>query len=417
MQNEWDEPALRAWIIKTLESRCGSSNRTTCSDLTVGLEHEFFLTDERGAPATHEQSQSFLIGVSEYCGWYIRSQELEKGINVVLSVSHEDGNGKYSTVKYDHHPHLIEVAFSYYSSLEELARLIDSTFEMLNEVAMSLRLRISNKSILEISPLDPRVTSKLKYFEALRFYRHRLIQAQEHPVPIEYINYAAVIAATQTHIGGTQWWKRAGFVNTLYLYEPAILLLSSDDSHQSRWRGYESVFRGFPLVGFPKISEWSIESWILAMFQSPLSGGADSSWSARILKDLSEFPFRRASSPWGEFISSVRDLQIIRPKLFGTLEFRADPAQASASLIKAILALRLGLCSNLLGNENHEIQKLSVAHRTWWENVSGGDESGTSQQAAISLLSKANDGLAARNLGEEKYLDPLFSRVTKRKSA
>ena len=67
------------------------------------------------------------------------------------------------------------------------------------------------EAVIDIDPLHPRVTSPLREFEALRHYR-RVVQARRGAAPTGACNYAALIAATQTHIGGVRWWRNPDFL-------------------------------------------------------------------------------------------------------------------------------------------------------------------------------------------------------------
>jgi hypothetical protein len=226
-----------------------------------------------------------------------------------------------------------------------------------------------------------------------------------------FINYAAVIAATQTHVGGTQWWKTKKFISNLYSFEPEILLISSSKSHSSRWAGYSAVFRGMPLVGFPDLPSWSMESWTKALFHSPLAGPEEASWSGRTLADGTEFPFKLEPSPWDAFLKSVRDMQIIRPKIFGTLEFRADPAQRDADNILAMAALRLGLCAYLIANPVDNSTSLPHLRREWWSTAMNEIPAAQHYSSALSTIKCSQIGLSRRALNEEKFLRPILDRA------
>ena len=375
-------------------------------DLTVGVEHEFFLMRD-GCPCTHLDSQSFLRLLSSERGWKLQSEIETQFGSMIDRVSMEDEEGRYTAVKYDHHPHQLEVAFAYRKTIGELFELVDSVLRVLKKTAATLGLELSSVCQLEISPCDPRVVSTLESFRNLRAYRSLLLERGPFKGAWRssgYENYAAVIAATQTHIGGTNWWANPGFVNFLYCFEPQVLpwsfahLASNNEVAESlivkRWSGYRAVFHGKPLVGFPDLERWDFESWVEALLRSPICGKADDKFASRSLAELGRNPF----SNWGRFLKEVRDLQIIRPRIFGTLEFRSDPAQKDAEGVCAVAALRLGLCAVALFSKSKNAD-FRTSRKVWWENVTEGAFSLESD-----VIEKALEGLQSRGYGEELHL-------------
>jgi hypothetical protein len=206
------------------------------------------------------------------------------------------------------------------------------------------------------------------------------------------------------HIGNTQWWERPYLVEWLYAREPEILTFYADSSGADtflknqalfkRWEGYADVFAGYPLVGYPRMERWNMDSWIKALFESPLAAGPEKEWAGKSLSELEVNPF----SDWGDFFDSVRDLQIIRPKLFGTLEFRADPTQSDLAGVLNSAALRLGLCAYGISHSGLK-SNFCDSQTLWWDIVR------RSKPAEIkSALTLAEQGLQMRGKGEETYL-------------
>lgn len=379
--------------------------------LTIGLEHEFFLLDKEQLPATHEQSQAILRGFSEEPGWHIQdvsTSELGKMLNRV-SLDHTPG--RYTALKYDHHPHLLEIAFSYYSTLHELLDRIQRTFDVLHRVTEKTGTHDDHVPYIHISPDNNRLMSPLQDFVNLRHYRALILKNKtgvEHP---EYFNYAAVIAATQTHIGNTAWWNHSGYLNKLYSLEPEMLGwsfcsvsdkdLSNNDLLKKRWEGYSQVFADYPLVGFPQINDCEMSDWVHALLCSPLYGSPKDYWAGLTVWDLGDNPY----SSWELFWKSVRDLQIIRPKLFGTLEFRADPSQPNPLSIIRLASLRLGLCSYFLTVDKpttaiERTTHLREAKTQWWNHVNNG-----LPKKSDNILSMAIQGLKFRGFKEEIFLE------------
>jgi hypothetical protein len=396
---------LKRFLLERLESfPARSTARTQASALTVGVEHEFFLIAPGGEPVSHEQGQAFLCELAKDSDWYIREQEP----GFVQRVSLDDDQGRFTAVKYDHHPHLFEIAFAYENDLHRLNRQVEETLRAVTRAAEMVGAKVSNNANLSLSASDPRVVSDRPEYQALRHYRSLLLRRRNQSVDPEFANYAAVIAATQTHIGGTSWWKSPELISRLYALEPALLAWTSalalepgvsiEELLKFRWRGYDAVFQGHPLVGFPDLEGWTLDAWCEALLDSPLAGGPSDPWAGLCMKSYPENPFEN----WSEFISAVRDLQIIRPKLFGTLEFRADPAQRGAREILAVAALRLGLTHSQLSQDG-PVPSIGEARRKWWDAVRSGV---VAQDPAP--LEQARRGLQARALGEEIYLSAFF---------
>ncbi len=374
--------------------------------LTIGLEHEFFLCNKSGGPTTHEQSQLFLKELSNQPGWRIR--EKSKDEEHLLRVSRDEDHGRFTAVKYDHHPHLMEVAFGYKADLHELREQVSTGFAILDHAAGKADVRVKHAPFLDISASDPRVTSPLKPFQDLRNYRRRLFQIRGERENAELENYAAIIAATQTHIGGTGWLFKPELISRLYRLEPEAHLyaargvVSTDKEITSllarRWYGYRQVFLGYPLIGFPDLEDWTLETWTAALLEMPLSGGPENHWAGYSAKQLGGIPFQS----FDDFLTRVRDLQIIRPRIFGTLEFRADAAQPTPDRIVAIAALRLANCIGIM--QGHQPSTSFAAARAKWEqSLSLGGALPTRD-----FLNRAKHWLSLRNLNEETLVEPLY---------
>ena len=410
--------SLKHYITQQLLAPAQSSVKV--QHLTVGLEHEFFLLRD-GKPCSHGASQAFLSKLATIPGWHIQSVSEDAQFGKMIDRVSLDGNsGRFTAVKYDHHPHLLEVAFAYQNTAVELLELVTHTLLTLNQVAHSQGLAISTESVLDVRADDPSVVSPLSFFRNLRHYRSMLVHGngpKEFRAAQGFENYAAVIAATQTHVGGIDWWKRPNLLNQLYSVEPLILpwaALQCSDGFASafqllakRWEGYRAVFAGFPLVGFPDLPSWSIDAWAEALLRSPVCGTTADWYSSKTLAQIGLNPF----NDWKAFFTEVRDLQIIRPRFFGTLEFRSDPSQLDAQAICGLAALRLGLCSFFMGG-GRELSDFGSARKRWWDLIDRGFQS-----ADESVLENAKEGLASRGYGEEILLSGLLDAAGKRGEA
>lgn len=380
--------------------------------LTVGLEHEFFLIGPSGSPADHAESQAFLNRLGRSRGWYVReTSTTSDDERMIWRCSEESTNGRFTAVKYDHHPHLMEIALPYERDLFAFREILKSKFEVLDVAAAQSGCTIWHKPHLQIPANDPRVTSSHEVFRKLRHYRGRLFDKRNEPQDPAHVNYAAIIAATQTHIGGTAWWNNPELVEMLYCLEPSVLAAGTaafpEEARQTvlraRWEGYRSVFKGYPLVGFPDLAAWNFEEWVGALLNSPLAGSPDDPWSGKSAAEYGGPP----NNDWSKGYALIRDLQIIRPRLFGTLEFRADPAQPSVAHILGMMALRLGLVASLQKPRSSSAEYREAKAR-WWQQVSG--NAGVAINFDRAILDSATSALSLRGYGEEVFLN-VFSEV------
>ncbi len=395
---------LKNQILERL-SRLPAGNSGTQA-LTIGVEHEFFLMNAQGAPCTHEEGQAFLECLSRLPGWHIHQTIEFQGRQTLWRVSRDHPDGRYTAVKYDHHPHLFEIAFTYTQSLQELYELIAVTLDSLHAVALEVNCQVSDSSVLNVKPSDASVLSAIQDFQDLRYYRAELFKKRRQSVCQDATNYASVIAATQTHIGGTRWWENPSLVANLHLFEPALLIAGVPVDQRSdcrgflrqRWTLFKKVFEGYPLAGYPDLSVWSISNWVDALLRSPLSGGPTEPWAGQTLIETKTLPDESIDY----FFRRVRDLQIIRPKLYGTLEFRADPAQQDARAILKVAARRLGLCAYLLEKTPDITPEAFVQARLQWIEAFDAEPS---ERDSERLNRAARMGLEARRRNEEAFLE------------
>lgn len=393
---------LETFIIEHLNAN-KRTERLEPSALTIGAEHEFFVNGRDGLPATHEESQELLASLAKEQGWKIQEiEEISKSEKMIKRVS-QNFETRYTAVKYDHHPHLLEVAFAYCTNVAELHASALNLFSIIERLAKNLGLSVAHEAFLPLAASHSRTISNLKEFRELRAYRAKLFEIRGQNPDEAHLNYAAVIAATQIHVGNTQWWQQPHYVPHLYSHEPAIIGLTYGLSRSQypisqRWEGYSKVFADCPLVGYPDLPTWTLETWTQALLQSPLYSHEGADWKGLRLENLDRSPF----STWYDFFKSVRDLQIIRPRLFGTLEFRADPAQPSADALAAVAALRLGISAALLKNVT-PTRTFSNSRTHWWRSI----KTGVFEDPAR-VLNYARNGLNLREMSEEVFLEPFL---------
>jgi hypothetical protein len=105
------------------------------------------------------------------------------------------------------------------------------------------------------------------------------------------------------------------------------------------------------------------------------------------------------------FLISARDNQVIKPRIFGTLEFRSAPARRAGRYVLALAALRLGVSAFALERSIHSSLRMSYpeACRRWWGIVDGAQC--TSDTDGIVRIARI--GLERRGKGEAELLDPF----------
>ncbi len=392
---------LRKFIKSNLETSQRRQVENHSSQLTIGVEHEFFLLRSNGEPADHNESQDFLHQISKTNGWKIYQFQEDPSVGRFIGRVSKESEYGFCALKYDHHPHLLEIAFQYTDNLYKLNDEIKRTFANLNITAENLGLKISKNAFLDGTAPE----STIEEFVNLRGYRKKILERSNQQLKPSLYNYAASIAATQIHIGGTCWWENEKIVGDLYSLEPEALYFSYLEANSlipfkefmdRRWKGYKTVFKGYPLVGYPNINNWSFDSWTESLVNSPLFGPYKSAWAGDSWNGVTIKP-SLADPSW--LLKSARDLSIIRPKIFGTLEFRADPSMQDAQSLMKLAALRLGLTNAVLNGLHSSSSYQQECYR--WYQV----QSGTTEALNIKAFAKlAIEGLKLRHKGEENFL-------------
>lgn len=330
---------LRDAVLRSL--RLPAQPRTSSDRLDVGVEHEFFLLDRSGQPATHEASQRYFLTLAATNDWVVHARGEDVLGPMILSLMRVRTPGVGAILKYDHHPHLLEVAMAPRKQVEILREDLKATLKQLDLIAESCRVHASRGPILALPCDDPRIVSPLRAFVQLRRYRSMLYERRGETSTAN-VNYAACIAATQTHVG-LDWWKMPDLVDRLYAREAtngAFAYRRFDDAERirsQRWSGFDEVFRGSPLAGRPTFAPWSIDRWCEALLDTPLAGLERSDWSARTPRELGSIE----DEDLPKLLIEIRDLQLIRPRSYATLEFRGDPAQPNADDVADLVAHRL----------------------------------------------------------------------------
>lgn len=404
---------LKNYLKSSLDETCMNSKMN--SAYTIGLEHEMFLMSQDGLPSTMLESQLLFETLSKDFNWRV-FKEVSKITKISIEHSSENQKLRYTQLKYDHEPHLIEIAFTFFDKLEDLENEIKKVFDQLQSTCHKLNLKLLFSSSCPIEADAARVSPTEVEWVSLRKFRYQAAHRQNREINSQLANYASIIAATQIHIGGQKldWFNNAQIVHDLYLLEPHVQGWANLDSNPSlRWKPYLDVYRNYPLIGFPSIKQWDVDHWLNALLESPVFDPNNETNSCTVLAQHlnQELTYKQLTNLW----KSTRDLQIIRPKVYGSLEFRADPAQNSVESIMALAALRLGLViqlnenSNQLNNkQNHSFE---YAYQSWWNQALSHK---VEPQSAI--LEIAEQGLSILKNNEIKYLD-YYKNILKKGAA
>jgi len=366
--------------------------------LTIGIEQEFFLLTALGDPASPEEANAFLQGLISI-GYYTVCSTYD---NHIESISYKEVSGRNTIIKFDHHPHLLEIATDYFYDLGILKDCLAFHLDNCANVANGIGLKLQFSATLPLSAADKRLHSEWTFYKNLRYYRKEWMIAQGIEPKPEKINYAAGIAATQIHVGGIAFEHLKKLISRLYTYEPVILALhkNGEQGVAKRWSNYQYVFEGSPLVAFPNLQQWSWETYTDALQNTPLYGSEGDGYAGKTFNNLQQAEQESFTHNPELFLSLVRDQQLIKPRIQGTIEFRADPAQSSIEDIMHYAALRLALVSHCLRSAaDVNFQK---AREEW-------DRCLTTEyipSVSAQLFTICKPELIIRGKGEEEILNP-----------
>jgi hypothetical protein len=394
-------------IASSASFKAGESN-SPLKQLRIGCEHEFFLINKSNNPCSLEESQEFLSKLSELPSWRV-FRPASTSQKYIYRVSQDLSDGNYHSVKYEHPPHLLEIALAPASSLLEFRDRIFHVWDDLIESCQRSNLNLFSSPFIAPPKVDWDAIALIDgQYLNLKRTREFLVSGSDILQP--WVNFTTYTAATQFHIGGYQWWwQKPDLISKLYRtelvvgnkpYEKVPTGVSTrSEFFQRRWDGYARVFKSFPLVGFPNMSEWTIERWIKAFARSSLVvGEGDVLEGENLFSIVTKDPDTNLAA----ILSKVRDLQIIKPKLIGTLEFRADPALPTPEAITNQAALRFGAFLLCLKNHYEPFHALPFAElrERWWNGV---NLSGL-ENTAENTIEHIWQSLRERGLGEEGLL-------------
>jgi len=314
-------------------------------DLTIGVEQEFFLCDWSGKAASHEQSQRFL-GSFQSDFRAILTKENDSGIGRHVAFADVLFGEERVRFKYDHHPHLMEIELPPVKTVKRMTELLASTMDAAVRQAEQIDLVAWFQPFLS-EPVDhAAIMCEHSLCVALRNYRKQ-INANRPEVLANpaVMNFSATIAATHFHLGGIGWEQLETLMNGLYCLEPEMTALSwqavsecPSDGVQKRWKGYQKCLGHLPLVAFPDLPQWTLNDWFAALCRMPLADTPDNHRGGKIDQNDPLSWFR-----------AKRDVSLIKPRHYGTIEFRVDPCQPTAGAVAKLCTARLAVVMEILG--------------------------------------------------------------------
>jgi hypothetical protein len=380
-------PAVLGWISQTTEVFRKNIRKTA---LSVGIELEFFLVGPDKVLANAEQAEMFVQNVSKAPGWkMLGSSPAQRSVERWVQ-------GTQSTrLHYEYFPHLLELSTTYFYNLHELAHHLDEILPVLKRCAQSCRLSLMTPLNLSRArghvPMDPRryaIDCSRAQF-ATRVYGNLYPHCRHDDFP-------AYTASMQVHIGGMDWTEPS-LMDSLYEIESSLFLESwekiagsqseAQEAYSKRINFYQTSFPGMSLIGIPPMKHWSLSDWAAQLLLGPCPMNPGKS----LLETSSGKPFSKDLDD----LSQIRDFQLVRPRLQGTLEFRGEAPTLDKQIILDAAARRLA--SVVLSQDRSTASSLE-ASRKKWQHIQQFDEKTLFHQDWKDKLSAA---LKSRNLGEE----------------
>lgn len=342
----------------------------------IGLEIEFFLRDHQGNLATLAQSQAFLERLARVTGWGVFQRSVRN--DRIIALSKDLPHGRYHSLKYEHPPHLMEIALSYESNLVDLKSSLELALNDIFVAASSSQVECDFTPNCEYSSLNWSEVSEINLdFESRNLSRIANLEFHGVSSPPSDVNFPAFTASTQFHISGYHWWRDEKFIHRFYQSEFAVsqLAFSNFEIFQERWRRYQVAFPYMRSVGIPGVEHWSSLTWIQTL--------------------IDDNPLQRQ-------LFLMRDFQLIKPKWIGTLETRSDPSTRDTDLIMQLAALRFGQYL-LLSSQAvpPQLEQSLVELKRQWLNP----RLFQSHTERLEITKRTSwETLKNRGLGEEKFL-------------
>jgi hypothetical protein len=364
---DWESAFLAQF--QALFSKQAVPSGTKSPFLSLGLEHEFFLEQSPHTPADHKTGQRFftcLIGA----GWEPLFEE-DPAIGRFITAVFMHSRLGTVRIKYEHHPHLLEMVTPPCEGVDDLICALSIAWAASEDAANSAGCFTNHSAFAPTTADDSSIWSDHNLCRRLREYRQFSAKQHGGSLSRRLLNFSAEIAATQLHFGGIPWEEFGDFIAGLYRFEPWLLSCAAAEAATKdvsareivarRWNLYRDALQGYPLVGFPDLEEWSIKSWARAIGQMPMLPTRPDISSSLEIKGKLVGP----DADWPAILAGIRDLQILRPRIFGTVECRADPALPSLAAIRRQVERRIAAATKQSGAIQSE-GTFEEVRRLWW---------------------------------------------------
>lgn len=309
---------------------------------TFGVEHEFFLLNEKDQLCSAGESQALLRTLSELPKSRT-AHSYDRATIQQVNFQHPESNS-YSSVKYEFFPHMLEVAIGFSTRIDLLEERIIERFHYIEEASRSLGLRISSAPSFPLTELSAEALNGMDEKRRL-LHARRESRVSDLDLPKNHANFPAFTAGTQIQVGGVDWWNFPGLIDRLYSYEPNLLLesiskcVSLDKSATQivteRFERYRNVYRSKKLFEIPVLESWTVENWSNAL-------SADLG-----LKPPTTFEDLQ------ELSTSCHDLSFVAVKpTMGTIEFRGPPSLPNMKEVVDELKRRIDAFQNALNSSS-----------------------------------------------------------------
>ncbi|MBY0371529.1 hypothetical protein K2X33_12645 [bacterium] len=335
--------------------------------LTLGLEIEFFLASASGL-CTPDEAMAFFDALVTR-GWKAESGH----------ASHRQVSFEGSVLHFEFFPHLLEISSAVFSSLGDLENHLKRLLADIHQAAAFTRLELHTQVPAYAHRVNPLPDSHRGDTDDSRraWTAHYFGDSTRN-----LVDFPAFTASVHFHVGGLPWWDQPEIIERLYAWEAqyflesweAVLGKDAFSSYLERVFLYRTCFPGLALIGIPDMDSWDYTSWGSALLR-----GAG--------------PLKAADS-----VDGLRDYQLVRPRLSGTIEFRGEAPTLDLNVLLPAAARRLA-ASVLARNATQSVPKLRDSFAKWQHAL---DNRLTSfpESARLELI----QALRSRGIGEEKWL-------------
>ncbi len=361
--------------------------KKSLSGLSIGIEIEFFLQSGDQRLADLDDSQRFFRRLKEIFankdpGLRVENEEINEK-DCIFALKYQTSKNSWISISYEYSPHLLEVSFNHQNNLHKIKENMNMIFNDLEQAARSSKLQLNFNGLLSEEEIKSISNALNKSQKDLQESRLQMLNQGPYANDTKLANFPSYLAATHIHISGYAWWEDQEFINRLYSIEPFLMLEAKGVNFKERWSLYYKLFNDFSLVGFPNYQKWNLQEWIQALYNE------------------SYLPSKEKVKNFNS-INKLRDLQIIRPRAIGTIEFRSDSAQKTVDSILRLAALRLG--QYILAQKPLEdfFPDYKSARELWLNQMNSGKDFDESTKKKV--FDRIKNALKDRDQGEELFI-------------